>query len=324
MEPELKIPVQRTPRVSAPLQHDRFDGAHDGYTDRFSHMYEFSSLRAPGNTGRNTLIRWYAKGCQFVKTHSDATFMRRTKTHAQNGEGLVLVRRFHNSRSRATMGDTALVLEPGRLYLSDEGVPVDSYKPADRMDGIILPKRLLGYQSGIHAPFIDLSRCPVLATALHLEFDHIFEHLSAHDALDQDAFARLIACLQQAIGSPQQAGDVRRTARAAMADAIRVSIERHLDAPDMSVGWILKRFGVSRASLYRMFEGDGGVRQYVSDRRLYRAVLDLTERPLRRGDIAAASEKWGFTSDRDFNRAVKRAFGVAPGSLVNTARQGAR
>lgn len=111
MEPELKIPVQRTPRVSAPLQHDRFDGAHDGYTDRFSHMYEFSWLRAPGNTGRNTLIRWYAKGCQFVKTHSDATFMRRTKTHAQNGEGLVLVRRFHNSRSRATMGDIAAASE---------------------------------------------------------------------------------------------------------------------------------------------------------------------------------------------------------------------
>ena len=66
-----------------------------------------------------------------------------------------------------------------------------------------------------------------------------------------------------------------------------------------------------------MFEDRGGVRQFISDRRLLRAEVDISEGPLLRGEIARAAEQWGFSSAANFNRAIRREFGVTPGSLIN-------
>jgi len=144
----------------------------------------------------------------------------------------------------------------------------------------------------------------------------MFERLNACKRLDLSAFSRFIACLKLAIGSEDQDTDVRRRARDAVAAAIRVHIEQNLESYSLSTTSLLRQFGVSRASLYRMFESSGGVRQYISDRRLYRAVLDLNKSPLRRGQINQISEKWGFSSAASFNRAIRREFGVTPGSMV--------
>lgn len=314
----LKHRTQSSCDAANTLPCDRFEGPHEEYIERFLSTYELVPLSAPNNVGRNILTNWYADGCVFTYRQSDAASIRKTKALLQNNAGYVFVRRFKSGTSWATMAEHGFVLEPGRLYLTDEAHLADSVKLADTMEGLFVPKSMIGYQSGTHAPFMDLSKRAILTSALHREFDLIFAQLHQNDCLDRVALARLVACLKTTIQSPDQDGDVRRQARAAMADVIRVHIERHLESPDLSVDWVLKQFGVSRASLYRMFEADGGVRQFISDRRLYRAVMDLTERPILRGDIAAASEKWGFSSAKNFNRAVRRTFGVAPGTLVNT------
>jgi len=316
--PGLNNQAQTTCDKAYALPCDRFAGGHDEYIDRFALTYELVPLNSPLNTGRNVLINWYDERCVFTQRQSDAAFIRKTRSLLKNNAGYVFVRRFKNGISRATMADHAFILDPGRLYLSDEEHTADSVKLADAMEGLFVPKDMIGYNSDSHAPFMDLTQRTTLAPAMNREFNLIFAQLNRNDTVDRGAFERFIACLKMAIQSPHQDGDVRRQARMAMADVIRVHIERHLESPDLSVAWILKHFGVSRASLYRMFEADGGVRQFISDRRLYRAVMDLTERPVLRGDIAAASEKWGFSSAHNFNRAVKNTFGVAPGTLVNT------
>lgn len=90
--------------------------------------------------------------------------------------------------------------------------------------------------------------------------DRLFFLLLESEAAARRALQRLISCLKVAIHSPDQDGDIRRQARDAVADLIYAFIERHLDSPDLSIGFILKNFGVSRASLYRIFEAKGGVR----------------------------------------------------------------
>ena len=47
------------------------------------------------------------------------------------------------------------------------------------------------------------------------------------------------------------------------------------------------------------------------------AVLDIAEGPIKRAAISDIAERWGFSSRPQFNRAVRRYFGVAPGSLLN-------
>ncbi|MEM9841424.1 MAG: helix-turn-helix domain-containing protein, partial [Pseudomonadota bacterium] len=63
------------------------------------------------------------------------------------------------------------------------------------------------------------------------------------------------------------------------------------------------------------FQAEGGVRNYITRRRLQRAVLDIAENPTRRGQIHEAALRWGFASDTTFHRAVRREFGTSPGAL---------
>ena len=64
-----------------------------------------------------------------------------------------------------------------------------------------------------------------------------------------------------------------------------------------------------------MFEADGGVRRYIQDRRLQVAIWDLADGGIKRGRLTHVSEKWGFSSNANFNRAVKLAFTMPPGAL---------
>ena len=317
MEKKLKRALRRPSFFSDPVPGEGFVGPQELFFEQFADVYDFSPINTPENTGIAKVRVWIAENCQFLQTENDSAILRRKKARAADAADLVFVRRFRNCHLQATMDDIALSLEPDRFYLSDEELPVTSFKSAGRMEGLMMPKALLGYTSGHHAPFIDFSEHPIRAAALHIELDHMFASLNARNVLDLGSFNRFVACVKTAIRSPHQDRDVRRQARDALSDVIRLHIERELDSPDLSVSTVLKTFGVSRASLYRMFEADGGVRQYVSNRRLYRAVVDLTERPLSRGDITSVSGKWGFSSAPNFNRAVRRQFGVAPSELIN-------
>ncbi|MEM9842024.1 MAG: helix-turn-helix domain-containing protein, partial [Pseudomonadota bacterium] len=72
----------------------------------------------------------------------------------------------------------------------------------------------------------------------------------------------------------------------------------------------------SRAGLYRMFEQQGGVRHYITERRAVRAVLELSQGAQTRGAVQDAADRWGFSSGPNFNRVIKRMFGVTPGALL--------
>ncbi|MEE2929174.1 MAG: hypothetical protein VX599_00510, partial [Pseudomonadota bacterium] len=60
-------------------------------------------------------------------------------------------------------------------------------------------------------------------------------------------------------------------------DLIRKYIESHLGDQTLLPAQICNLFNLSRATLYRMFEDDGGVRRFIQDRRLHSAIWDLAE-----------------------------------------------
>jgi AraC-like DNA-binding protein len=72
--------------------------------------------------------------------------------------------------------------------------------------------------------------------------------------------------------------------------------------------------GVSRSSIYRAFERDGGVTAFIQRRRLahiHTLLSDPNEhRPIR--DIAA---KYGFVDRSHFSRLFRQTFGYTPGDL---------
>ncbi|CCD91745.1 hypothetical protein BRAO375_1700016 [Bradyrhizobium sp. ORS 375] len=93
---------------------------------------------------------------------------------------------------------------------------------------------------------------------------------------------------------------------------IRNYIDANLNARDLSAATLARAFGLSRASLYRLFEPVGGVASYVRARRLERVRETIKEPGLLNRRIAPVAYGTGFKSIASFNRAYRQAFGESP------------
>lgn len=280
-------------------------------------LYDNTPLNEEGASGVMKTGHWFVDGGIFTHLEADAFVVRRTKAQAENGAHLVSVHRYIGGYHRGRLGDLSVDRDPGAVYLIDLSSRVEGVQRQATMQNIFFPKAALGYDPDQHPPLITFPPSHPLGQLIFSRFSRLYDGLLHANEFDLDCFDQLVACLKLAMGADPNEGNLRQKARAAMYESICGFIEQRVDDWRLSVDMILKNFGVSRASLYRMFEPRGGVRQYISDRRLLRAILDISARPLRRGHIAAAAERWGFSSDANFNRAVRGAFGVTPGTLVS-------
>jgi AraC-like DNA-binding protein len=110
-----------------------------------------------------------------------------------------------------------------------------------------------------------------------------------------------------------QRGDAARRAAAETQRArMRRFIDAHLGDPDLGAERLCRQFGVSRASLYRLFAPLGGVSEHIRNRRL-RRVFDALSDPAQTLAMSQVAERYGFTVWSSFSRAFKARFGMTPG-----------
>lgn len=110
--------------------------------------------------------------------------------------------------------------------------------------------------------------------------------------------------------------DAYHTAKRA---AVKRYIRAHAGSPELSVDRLLRMFGLSRASLFRLFEADGGPVHYMQKCRLDRAFATLTSPAHRRRSIHDVALDSCFATEGSFIRAFRRAFGLTPGELRKMA-----
>ena len=95
-----------------------------------------------------------------------------------------------------------------------------------------------------------------------------------------------------------------------MAQALRCVIHRRLDEPDLSSASLAMEVGMSRAALYRMMAGCGGVAGFLRRVRLEEAFrLMMTDRQRRISDIA---QDVGYSNFGHFSTSFRAAFGIRP------------
>ena len=95
-------------------------------------------------------------------------------------------------------------------------------------------------------------------------------------------------------------------------------IEDELCDPALGIDALLRRFFVSRPTLYRMFHPLGGVARYIRERRLLRAHARLRADP--DGTITFLLYDLGFESERQFQRAFQARFGMSPAQWRQACR----
>ena len=140
---------------------------------------------------------------------------------------------------------------------------------------------------------------------------------------DFDAVAEGLVALAAKSTAPAlaQEGDIGASPPLATFVTIRRYIDRNLASPDLNANSVAAEFGLSRASLYRLFEPVGGIAKYIRKTRLNRAFQEITAAELSNRRIGHIAYTLGFKSVSAFSRVFHEVYGVRPGEARKRARQ---
>ena len=268
---------------------------------------------------------WYVEPLIVAQTSYHSMVSNHNAHHIQESGGYLNVHRYV-SDGTITVDSNSMPLscERGDIVFLDYSRPFRSVHPNNICQSFIVPHAAIGYAPSDARHAFVLTSDSKMGHLIGQEMDAILSQLSQGEKLLSELnVQRFLGCVEVAMSPGHASKSARAFARESLKHAIMDFIEQNLSKPDMNVTLILRNFGVSRASLYRMFEKEDGVRNYINQRRLCRAVIDLAARPNVRGQIHRVAERWGFKSDASFNRTVRRSFGLAPGSLFQMPFQAA-
>jgi len=227
--------------------------------------------------------------------------------------------RFSSGRREVTMGPGAICLidmaQPNRTVLRGGG-------SRTRLMAIILQRAML-------APRLAH---PNSATATLLPSNHPHTRLLAShyaaltlppepEAGSAEATIEAIADIVAAAagGTADIAAGVERAERHLYLAMIKRRIADNLETDALTADELCRHFQISRATLYRLFEADGGLSHYVREQRLnlaFRQLISPSAEDTRLIDLAVGMR---FSSDSTFIRAFRRKFGLTPGELRELA-----
>lgn len=252
-------------------------------------------------------------------------YHRTPRAIARDGRDMLMVQFYEQGECRFMEGAAEVVGRAGDLIITDMAHPVRTQETAFRNLNLFVPRPMLA--SMLRVPDTGGSRVfrgddPLVGLArTHLqEVGRNASRLpvaAAHEVLS--ASLQLVAAAMNGSVDDQTVPGVR----AALGARMRQHIAEHLD-DDLAPDDLAAQFGVSRATVYRLFSVDGGVRSYVQRRRLQRARLALVDPARRHQTISQIGGGAGYAHPQDFVRAYRREFQISPGAQREQARAEAR
>jgi AraC-like DNA-binding protein len=177
---------------------------------------------------------------------------------------------------------------------SDEGIHGLVLK-GDRAAGALIGASLTSFAA--HAPEMTLAEMDIFGGAV-------------------------IALFARAIVPELRAGDQSIATVPIRLNAVRHFIDQNLLSRDLEVDLIAANFGLSRASLYRLFAPIGGIAVYIRKQRLERAFQEIVSAEYSNRRIAGIAQRCGFENESAFTRLFRKTYGVTPSAARKAAAQG--
>jgi AraC-like DNA-binding protein len=243
-------------------------------------------------------------------------YERTNRTIARSGVDPLLVQLYTRGGFSGTADGREMTVKQNDIGVLDMARCLKTHSPRSANITLVVPRALLAPLvkdvDALHGTVLD-GRSPHggiigdYLRSLHARIDGLT--LADANALAGSTVALMAACLGPS-------AENREAAKPAVDSALMFDIRRFIDANlasyDLTPEKLARRFAISRASLYRLFEPLGGVAKYVRKRRLYHSLLDITS-PAKSGrHIGEIAYGLGFASESGFSRAFRAAYGVTP------------
>lgn len=249
---------------------------------------------------------------------SAATYERTSQTIARSGLDNISVL-VYLVDARVDIEGREVELKAGDIFFFDLTRRCKIRVPDYTSLSLILPRAMLASL----VPNIDalhgrvLPRSSPLNPVLVNHLQTLFAGAPALGPQDVHTAARGTAAFIAALADAATLGrgGTAPSASVASLHALRRIVDANLANPQLGPSFLSRKLGMSRATLYRMFEPLGGVRRYIQQRRLTRAYQAFTD-PARTTDrVGVVAARHGFSSDSAFSRAFREAFGMSPTDL---------
>jgi AraC-like DNA-binding protein len=242
----------------------------------------------------------------------------------RDGHDQYVLQFYLGGNCRVRDGGPESCTQPGDMFIVDAAQTLATETTRSEFLNLAVPRRLLAPL--LNAP--DQHSMRVLRGAnpmVALLRDHMSAlYRNAPRMTIANAQAVLPATLQLAASVIN--ASVRPENTPAVQQCVFVSICRHLEErlndPHLSAEQVAFAYGISRATLYRLFAKEGGFATYVRERRLRRCrelLADPARRHLSIADIAAGH---GFSNAANFARAFRRSLGLSPRAVRMLALDG--
>ena len=265
---------------------------------------------------------WRARSLVISTTDHSAASVRRRRLIRRDDwiDNRIMVVIADTAGTRYRNGDRAGHFSPGNIHLVRTDLPLVSEEGGGARRTVGLHFEDAGFDPSRHTlPEMIAAGTPsgrLLTTALRT----LTDELPRATAADANALADGFAGMFRALLAPDLRDESTRAHfERGREAALKQFIADNLRNPALGVGLICQSHGVSRATLYRIFEPDGGIAHYVQRLRLEGAMTELAESPPRRGLIGQIAKRWAFADQASFTRSFRARFGCTPGDAAGTA-----
>jgi AraC-like DNA-binding protein len=216
-------------------------------------------------------------------------------------------------KARGLMGDKSFRSGPGGVQLTDLTQTSVHDSSASETVLCMIPRTVATRRgldvSSLHGVVLQSGAAAMLGPHL-LSLRRAAPELAVDDGplLERTVMDLLVL----AVGASGRSVRLEGSGRAAAAlIAAREEIERRLESPSLTIANLCRSLGVSRTTLHRLFEEEGGVQAYIRSRRLEAARRMLAD-PANGEQIYVLAERLGFSDAAHLSRLFRARYGLTP------------
>jgi AraC-like DNA-binding protein len=244
----------------------------------------------------------------------DATrFSRNARKIENDGLTHYLLQLYTSGGYEGRLGGRDVSVDPGEIVTLDLQREIETVSAASSNITVLIPRELLGGQTAPHGHHRGGEQSALVCGLLADHLEALARRIDRAPLAAAPHIVDATLSLYRASLTPSTETIDAATGplRSALVQRARRIIDRRLAAGDIVPEQLAAELGVSRSTLYRLFEPHDGVAAYVLERRLTKARAALCNpRDLRR--VAAIAQDCGFHDQSGFSRTFRRRFGMTP------------